>query len=799
MATSVPTVPITGARTVSPRGWRTRRVVWLLYGMIGVLLAAYLGFLVSDPGRQYSSLLDGWGVVGVELLASLLCLAAGLGQGRRGMVPLVLGAALLSWTLGDTVLTIESSGGATPPVPSVADAFYLGFYPLAYVAVVLFIRGEVRRLSSPSWLDSAVAGLGAASLCAAFAFRSLVRTTGAGTLAVATDLAYPVGDLLLLILVAGSTAILSGRRKAPWMLLACGMALNVAGDTFNLLGSSEGAVHVGAVVNGIAWPTAILVMSIAVWLPRGHSDPLALEKPAGFLLPGLAAATGLVILVVGALGHVDSVAIALATATLLVVGIRLARSVAALRALTHRHEHHSITDHLTGLGNRRYLFGVLDAYFIEQAQIAASERCLAFLFIDLNGFKEINDSFGHPAGDEVLRHLGDRLHTALRGTDALVRLGGDEFAAVLVDADAAVAEEVARRLTVSLEEPFALDAVNVSIEASIGIALAPAHAHDGDALVSCADVAMYRAKLTGEPFALYDKEFDDSGSQLHLAEELRVAVEQNALLLYYQPQRSLRTGGTLASEALVRWPHPTLGLLPPLKFIPLAEQAGLMGMLTRWLLEKALGQCAAWRAAGSDVAVSVNISPTNLLEAGFVALVRDLLEIHHLPAGAVVLEITETSIIADFEKAKVVIEELSSLGVVVSVDDFGTGFTSLAYLSSLAVGELKLDRSFTAHIASRDRQLIRSTIELGHALGLRVVAEGVEDSETLELLTELDCDIVQGYYIGRPAPAQDLAFDERGSPRQPPEPAGELRLRPVSPNAIPAFNAARSGLAAKPS
>jgi EAL domain-containing protein (putative c-di-GMP-specific phosphodiesterase class I) len=288
---------------------------------------------------------------------------------------------------------------------------------------------------------------------------------------------------------------------------------------------------------------------------------------------------------------------------------------------------------------------------------------------------------------------------------------------------------------------------------------------------------MYRAKLKGEPFALYDRDFDDSENLLHLAEELRVAIEQGGLLLHYQPQLNVRTGETMASEALLRWSHPRLGVVPPLKFLPLAEQAGLMGALTRWVLEHALAQCAAWRANGSEIAVSVNIAPTNLLEAGFSGLVRDLLERHGLPGYAVVLEITETSIITDFERAKLVIEELSEFGVVVSVDDFGMGFTSLAHLSSLAVRELKLDRTFITSLDSRDLQLVRSTIDLGHALGLRVVAEGVEDSKTLALLTELGCDIAQGYFIGMPEPADDVAFDSVTPSRQTPEKAGRHAQR----------------------
>jgi diguanylate cyclase (GGDEF)-like protein len=759
--------------------------VWGVFAALGLLLAAYCGFLTDQPNHQYTTWLDGWSVDAVELVAGALCVAQGFMRTRGRAVPLVLGAALLSWAFGDVVLTIESLGGATPSTPSLADAFYLSFFPLAYVAVVLFMRGEVRRINSPSWLDSAVAGLGAASVCAAFAFHSVVSITGGKGLEVATNLAYPVGDLLLLILVVGSTAMLSGRKKTPWVLLASGMALNVVGDTFNLLGNASGATHVGAVVNGVAWPVSILVMSMAVWVPSGHTNPFSLPKPPGFLLPGLAALAGLVVLVVGALDHDQSnkVSVGLASATLAVVGMRLAMSVRSLRSLTHRHEHHSLTDYLTGLGNRRYLFHILNAFFAETDD--ASVGRLAFLFIDLNRFKEINDSFGHRAGDEVLRHMGERLSGALRPTDALVRLGGDEFAAVLLDADAECAEAIAGRLSSSLADAFALDTVSVKVDASIGIALAPEHACDAQTLVSCADLAMYRAKSSGEPFAMYEETFADGGDLLRLAEELNAALEHGDLRLHYQPQLNLRTGEALASEVLIRWEHPTLGSIPPLKFLPLAEQAGLMGSLTGWVLEESLKQCAKWRAEGSQRAVSVNVSPSNLLEPGFITLVKDQLARNSLPAEALVLEITETSIITDFERAKVVIDALSEFGVVVSVDDFGTGFTSLAYLSSLAVRELKLDQTFTTHVAHRDKQLVRSTIELGHALGLRVVAEGVEDAETLALLTELGCDIGQGFFIGVPEPpASAPSVDAAASAEvRSPAPLDE-RLDPTRPRGL---------------
>jgi EAL domain-containing protein (putative c-di-GMP-specific phosphodiesterase class I) len=241
-----------------------------------------------------------------------------------------------------------------------------------------------------------------------------------------------------------------------------------------------------------------------------------------------------------------------------------------------------------------------------------------------------------------------------------------------------------------------------------------------------------------------------------------MAVQEQQFILYYQPQLNLRTGEICGVEALLRWPHTRLGMVPPLKFIPIAEEAGLMPALTALVLDGALAQCALWRAAGHEICVSINVSPSNLLHEGFTSLIRQQLDHYQMPAEALVLEITETCIIADYGRARAVIEELRDLGLTVSIDDFGAGFTSLAHLSDLAVGELKLDSSFVSGLVAndkaRDLDLVRSTIELGHALGLRVVAEGVEDLATLELLGQLGCDLAQGYFISRPMPADELVL-----------------------------------------
>ncbi|HEX4010659.1 MAG TPA: EAL domain-containing protein [Solirubrobacteraceae bacterium] len=731
--------------------------MWLVYAVLGVLLAGYLVSLVVRPAGAYSTAIDGWGVDAFELVAGVLCIAGGSRRRPRSVVSVVLGAAIICWSLGDTVFTIESLGGATAPSPSLADAFYLSFFPLSYIAVFVMVRGETRRLSSPNWLDGAVAGLGAGAVCAAFGFSMVLRTTHESVLGTAVNLAYPIGDVLLLLLVIGGTAAMSGRRKTPWLLIAAGFTVNVGGDTVNLLQASVGATHVGAIVNAIAWPTSSLLMSLAMWVSPGRPDPRADLRPPDFVLPGLASAAGLTVLFVGTLEPVNGVATALATATLVLVVMRTWRSVRQLQTQARLRHRQAITDHLTGLANRRRLFQALDALF-EHA--TADRPPMALLFIDLNGFKRINDAFGHPVGDEILEQVGARFTRALRHDDLLARVGGDEFAAVLVDADAPEALAAADRLSASLTEPFQLSAVTATIGASIGIAVAPEDAADRDELLSSADAAMYRAKRAGAAFARYDHRLDRDGDKLALADDLRAAIATGQLVLHYQPQLELTSGRVTAVEALVRWDHPAHGLIAPGRFLPLAQEAGLMDRLTRWVLAEALAQCARWRAGGQDVRVSVNVAAGDLADPELPPAIAGLLAGAGLDPQALVLEITETSIIEDFPRAQHAVARLADLGVAVSVDDFGSGFTSLAYLSDLRVTELKLDRRFISPLTggerTREAELVRAVGELGHALGLLVVAEGIEDPTALALLRELGCDVAQGYAIGRPVPAGEL-------------------------------------------
>jgi diguanylate cyclase (GGDEF)-like protein len=419
-------------------------------------------------------------------------------------------------------------------------------------------------------------------------------------------------------------------------------------------------------------------------------------------------------------------------------------------------EHQALHDALTDLPNRVLLHDRL------QQAIRAAERSrssVALLVMDLDRFKEVNDTFGHHTGDQLLQQLGQRLGSVLRGSDTIARLGGDEFAVLLPTATFEDARQIAERLLQVLEEPFSLGGLQLEIDASIGIALSPDHGLDAETLLRRADVAMYVAKRSSTGHALYTADQDEhSPMRLAMVGELRRAIDHNELALYYQPKLSLASGQVTCVEALVRWDHPRHGMLGPDVFVPIAEQTGLIRPLARWVLDAALRQCNRWRQDGLDLSVAVNLSMRNLHDPEVVDMSRQLLLRWGIPPARLVVEITESSLMADAARAMEVLGRLRGMGVSVSIDDFGTGYSSLAYLKRLPVDELKIDKSFVAHVATdrNDAAIVRSTIGLAHDLGLSVVAEGIEDHQTLELLAGLGCDVAQGYFISRPLPVVAL-------------------------------------------
>jgi diguanylate cyclase (GGDEF)-like protein/PAS domain S-box-containing protein len=446
------------------------------------------------------------------------------------------------------------------------------------------------------------------------------------------------------------------------------------------------------------------------------------------------------------------------------------RYVVSVRDITERRqaqaalEHQALHDALTALPNRLLLHDRLS-----QAILAARRdgTSLTLLVMDLDRFKEVNDTLGHHYGDLLLREVGNRLRATLREADTAARLGGDEFAVLLLKADAVEAEVAARRLLEALKEPFSISGHPVEVRASIGVALFPDHGSDPGELLRRADVAMYVAKRNQSEFSLYSPEHDlHSPDRLALVGELRTAIDQDQLELFYQPKANMASDRITSVEALVRWRHPVRGLVPPDEFIPLAEETGQVRALSRWVLNAALRQCKDWEQRGRTLGIAVNLSMRDLQDPALPETVAAALVRWGVQPALLTLEITESTLMADPAQAMEIVRRLSAMGVSIAIDDFGTGYSSLAYLKRLAVHELKVDRSFVRHVVddTHDVAIVRSTISLAHELGLQVVAEGIEDKPTWQLLAKLGCDTAQGYFMSRPLPAADFSrwLDESG-------------------------------------
>jgi diguanylate cyclase len=444
-------------------------------------------------------------------------------------------------------------------------------------------------------------------------------------------------------------------------------------------------------------------------------------------------------------------------------GGQLTHWVAFLRDVTAtRHQvvslrHQATHDALTGLPNRTLLFDTLERA-IETAR--AANALVALMLMDLDRFKEVNDTFGHHFGDSLLKQVAFRVQNQLHDRDVVARLGGDEFAIVLPQAaDTHEVSATARRILNTLEQPFVIEGQVLDVGASIGIALFPEHGTDARTLLRRADVAMYSAKQDQSGYSFHRDELETrSPDQLALVVELRGAVERNELELHYQPKLHLRSGLMTRAEVLMRWQHPQRGLLSPGAFIPIAERTGLIRSMTDWLLERALQQCRVWQDAGAPIHIAVNISARSLLDQTLPAKVQRALDRWSVDPRFLKVEITESSIMADPAHALAILSMLQSMGVRLSIDDFGTGYSSLTHLRELPVDEIKIDKSFVINMTRNDADaaIVRTVVDLAHNLGKQVCAEGVEDRETWQMLLELGCDLAQGYWIGKPMNAADL-------------------------------------------
>lgn len=734
---------------------RTERTV---ASLLIVSWLAFAGPVLIHPQR---SEYDGWrNLVLYNIpfaLAASACLWRSWNKPMNRLAWRLLGIGLVLYVAGSCYGTLFV--GNRDIYPSPADGLWLSFYVLAYIAIACTVREQMTEFRIDAWLDGAIGGFGAAALVVAFALGPVLEQTAGKFAVVATNLAYPVADVLLIIFIVSAATAVQTKARA-WWLLGGGLALFCVGDVIFLFQGANGTYAEGGIVD-VTWPLGAVLLGLAAQFPAQRVDRSA-RPPQRYAVPTTFTVTSVGVLVYGQSHHMHVMAVLLAVAAIAAGATRMFFTVREVTSLAESRRE-ARTDELTGLANRRAFTERLEASL-------ARPGSHAVFIMDLDAFKEVNDSLGHDAGDDLLRWVAARLSSVLP-PGQLARLGGDEFGAVIPIVDLSDAVALARRTVAALEGPVRLGTTTVRVSASLGIAVSPLHGHLRTELVRFADMAMYEAKRTQTTYSVFDPNGDPAtADQLERTSQLAEAITQRRLELHYQPTIDLASGRPRGIEALVRWRLPDGSLLFPDSFIPLAERAGLIRQITRSTLLQAISFHAGLRRTRPHLYLNVNVSGHDLLDESLPEYVSELLDRFALQPSLLTLEITETALVADLSRAHRSIAALRQLGIRISVDDFGVGYSSMAQLIGFQVDELKIDKTFVTHLDSdsRMRAIVRSMIELGHALQLMVVAEGVESEQTCNLLDELGCDLAQGFHISRPLlPSEVDAFFEVKGPLTP--------------------------------
>ncbi len=786
----------------------TARALWKPLSLLIFCTGLFLTYLLFKPVSSAlftfgDNLLQGaLETVGLLLALPILLLSNTRDQARAGssrrwldwwtpknsVVPLLLACTILCYVMGQVIWTLnENVLHVAVLFPSWADVGYLASYPFALLAI-LFLPHQRRSLTSRTRVvfDAVIAMIGVVTFSWYFVLGPTIMYGASSMLDRLVGTAYPLSTLVPIFCLV----LLTVRNNVPAMrsviyLLFLAFAVITITNTIYDYQQLHNLYMTGSLLD-LGWPLGYLLLGLAARafyvLPEPGPQIVAEAKeneraaeqntPWQILIPYAWIPTlGVLLLFIWRRGGHSSLVMGVVVGALVLLGLMLVRQLVAMRELHTLYvnndalastnmqlEIQATHDELTGLPNRSFLQRRLE----QEAHIARESNIpAALLLLDLDRFKEVNDTLGHTVGDLLLQKIGQRLQNQLRPTDLIARLGGDEFAIVLPATDAAGAIYAARTLLGALDAPTLVDDHAFSIGGSIGIALTPEHGDDVTTLLRCADVAMYVAKRSQSGLAEYTPEVDKhSPRKLALMSELRQAIADDGLLIHYQPKVSFSLGRMVGVEALVRWPHPVHGLIPPDDFIPLAERTGLIGPLTRWVLERAVHQCRDWEQVGLHMNVAVNLSTHTLYDPQLLSTVTDLLQKYEVAPSQLTLEITESMLMEEPERAHVVLADLRALGLSISIDDFGTGYSSLVYLKRLTIDEVKIDKAFVFGLGvdadPADAAIVRAVVAMARPLQCEVVAEGVETVETLTFLQELGCDLAQGYYFSRPLPATAL-------------------------------------------
>jgi diguanylate cyclase (GGDEF)-like protein len=702
------------------------------------------------------------------------------------VVPLLLACTLLSYVIGQAIWTLnENVLHVAVLFPSWADAGYLASYPFALLAILLLPRQRRSpTIRARIVFDSVIAMIGVVTFSWYFVLGPSIMYGADGMLGRLVGTLYPLSTLVLIFCLILLTVRNNQRAMRPaTQLLFLAFAVITITDTIYNFQQLHDLYMTGSLLD-LGWPLGYLLLGLAARvlyvLPQQQAAAQAEDNertaeqnaPWQILIPYAWVPTlAVLLLFIWRRGDHATLVMGVVAGAVVLLSLILVRQVVAVRELHSLYvnndalvsanmqlEIQATHDALTGLPNRSFLQKRLE----QEAQIArASNLPAALLLLDLDRFKEVNDTLGHTVGDLLLQKIGHRLQSRLRPTDLIARLGGDEFAIVLPATDAGGAVHAARTLIGALDTPILVEEHIFAIGGSIGIALTPEHGFDVTTLLRCADVAMYVAKRSQSGHAEYSPEVDQhSPHKLALMSELRQAIADDGLMVHYQPKVSFSLGRMVGVEALVRWPHPVHGLIPPEDFLPLAERTGLIGPMTRWVLERAVRQCRDWEQGGLLVNVAVNLSTHTLHDPKLLSTVTDLLRVYKIAPSQLTLEITESMLMEEPERAHVVLADLRTLGVSIAIDDFGTGYSSLAYLKRLPIDEVKIDKAFVSGLGAdtdpADAAIVQAVVAMARPLQCEVVAEGVESAETWIFLQELGCDLAQGYYFSRPLPATAL-------------------------------------------
>ena len=731
-----------------------RETRWLL----GALFLGLLGYgtLLGAPTP-----VPAWGrdlVVAPLLLVlpvlALRRLALVRADDRAWLLALAAGAA--TFPVGRLCATATDLSGWAP-LHWGTDVLTLAGPVLLLVGLLLAVRQRMSGIRLNVLLDG-LAGALAGAAVAALVIAPLVHDAWDGSWGATVLLGRPLLGAALSAAAVGAFGLVGAGHARQFGAWAVGLTLLAAADLADATRVAAGTFAAGSWVDVLPVAALALVALGATW-PRPEQGT-RVPGPRSLGVPATAAGVAVAALTVAPEWHVSAVPSVLALVTLAVCSARFLRVFLQLRELAAIREQ-AMTDELTGIANRRALYQHLDELLKPASDGTGTLPAFAVALIDLDHFKEVNDTLGHATGDALLKGVVTRFAAALEELETphlLARLGGDEFAVVLHEASTRnAALIVGEALHQSLAEPLDLPDTQLHAQASIGLATAPLHGTTRGELLFAADAAMYAAKTSGDAVRFHAPKRDEKSQQLELAEELYQALERDELDVEYQPIRRV-SGEVVAVEALVRWEHPERGRLEPAEFLDAAQRYRLTGAIAGRVLDVALGHLAAWRADGVPLTLSLNLSAADLRDEAIVSTLANALLAHRLPAKVLTVDISEAGLMVDLERIRGVIAALDDLGVRLALDDYGTGGTSIESLTVLPFDEIKLDRSFVRGMPSSQRKtgIVRATIDLTHALGLQIVAEGVEDQQALTLLGELGCDLVQGYLLGRPMSAAEL-------------------------------------------